>query len=677
MKFMILLFALVSVARSQSDSSRYILMPALFSGNMVLQQKSDVPVWGKAEPGEKVTVKASWGRTAATTVKADSTWEVRLKTVKAGGPYEVSVTVGDSTIAYKNVMLGEVWLCSGQSNMEIPLEGWPPQNPIRNSAEEIKAANYPNIRLFTVARAVSAKPEFNCVGTWTECNHETAAKFSAVGYFFGRKLYEELHVPIGLIFSTWGGTEIQPWIAGNFLSRMPEYKPVVEKIDSLRGEVDQLNDWIRSHPVIDVAARDPLHRYDSLDFNDSACSEKNYNDSAWKIMKLPTYWEATSVGQFDGTVWFRKTIEIPQSWVDSTLVLDLGPIDDMDETWVNGVKVGGLLGGGYWATPRVYDVQGSIVKDTSLTIAVRVIDTGGGGGIWGGGSKFQIHPRADSTDSVALSGDWKYLPVAEFASNKFYVYGANGEPFDSRPQVNLSIGPNTPTMLFNGMIAPIIPYHIKGVIWYQGESNSDHPEDYNGYQILFPLMIKNWRADWKEGNFPFYFVQIAPWTYGEKSKSYVVRDAQRRTLSVSNTGMAVTLDIASLTTIHPPDKQDVGLRLALWALDKNYGKRVVYSGPVYKSMKVRNGKAIISFEYADGGLVMKPLDGETNFVIAGKDSNFVKAEVKVVSKALVVYSPEVKHPVAVRYTWSNTEEATLFNKAGLPASTFRTDNWPQ
>ena len=677
MKLLILFFALVSIAKPQTSSSRYLLMPSLFSDNMVLQQRTVVPIWGKAEPGEKVMVKASWGQKSGTTVKTDSSWEVHLRTVKAGGPFEVTVIVGDSTITYKNVMLGEVWLCSGQSNMEIPLQGWPPENPIKNSAEEIAAANYPNVRLFGVARAVSAKPEFNCVGTWTECSPQTAAKFSAVGYFFGRKLYEELHVPIGLIWSVWGGTKIQPWISGKYLSTLPEYKTDVEKIDSLKGEVDSLNLWIRSHPVIDVGDRDPLHQYDNLSFDDSMCSERNFNDSAWKSMKLPTYWEATSVGDFDGAVWYRKTIEIPKSWVDSTLVIHLGPVDDMDETWVNGVKVGGLLGGGFWATPRVYTVPGGIVKDTSLTIAVRVIDTGGGGGIWGNGVKMQISPETDTLQAIPLSGEWKYLPVAEYMNSKFYVYGVNGEPFYSRPKIALSVGPNTPTMLFNGMIAPLIPYHLKGILWYQGESNSDLPSDYNNYKYLFPLLIKNWRADWKEGSLPFYWVQIAPWPYGAKSKSYMIRDAQRLTMSVPNTGMAVTLDISSLTTIHPPDKQDVGLRLALWALAKNYGKHVIYSGPIYKSMKVRNGKAMISFEYADGGLVMKPLNGETNFVIAGKDSNFVKAEVKVVGKTLVVYSPEVKRPVAVRYPWGNAEEATLFNKAGLPASTFRTDNWPQ
>lgn len=687
MRLVILLFVFVSLARPQSRDldppgkpgvpPKYIEMPAVFSDNMVLQQKSDVPVWGRAFPGEKVTVEASWGKKAEAIAEQDGTWMVRIRTAKAGGPYKLQITVGDSTITYSNVLLGEVWLCSGQSNMEIPLQGWPPQNLIQNSAEEIEKADYPDIRLFTVARAVSAVPEFNCIGTWSVCTPKSAAKFSAVGYFFGRKLFNELHVPIGLIFSSWGGTNIQPWIAGKYLEQVPSYRSVVREIDSLKGEVAVQNEWIHEHAVVDVSGRDPLHEYDSLNFNDSDCWETNFNDSAWSSVILPTYWEATSVGEFDGAVWFRKTVEIPRSWIDSTLVLDLGPIDDMDETWVNGLRVGGLLGGGYWDTPRIYSIPKNVVRDTSLTIAVRVIDTGGGGGIWGGGVKMRLHPEGDALSCIPLSGEWKYLPVAEYMNSRFYVYGAEGEPFNSRPKVAFPVGPNTPTMLFNGMIAPLIPYSIKGAIWYQGESNSDKPDDYNNYKYLFPLMIRNWRADWHEGNFPFYWVQIAPWTYGAKSKSYVVRDAQRLTLSVPNTGMAVILDIGSLSSVHPPDKQDVGLRLARWALAKNYGKHAVYSGPIYRSMSVRNGKSIISFRYAGGGLVMKPLNGETNFIIAGRDSNFVKAEVKVVGKTLVVYSSRVKHPIAVRYAWGNTEEATLFNSAGLPASTFRTDNWPQ
>ncbi len=676
MRLMVAITVLASVAAAQSNVSRYLVMPAIFSDNMVLQQKSMVPVWGKADPGSKVMVEASWGGKASTIVKRDSSWMVRLTTRKAGGPYELTISVGDTTVTYRNVMLGEVWVCSGQSNMEIPIEGWPPENPIKNSAEEIDSANFPDIRLFTVARAYSAAPDFNCVGKWTECAPKTAAPFSAVGYFFGRELYRKLHVPIGLISSVWGGTKIQPWISGRFLSRMPEYQGQVDSVSAVSRLADSLGNWIRSHPVVDVAKRNLSQMWENLEFGDSACSEVSYNDSSWRTMKLPVLWQTTSAGRFNGVVWFRRTVDIPKSWINSSLVLDLGPVDDMDETWVNGVKVGGILKVGFYATPRVYEVPGSIVRDTTLTIAVRVIDNGGFGGIWGNGVRMEIHPEIDSSRSVLVSGDWRYMPVAEYMGSKFYVYGPNGE-FYSRPQLPFPIYENTPTALLNGMIAPLIPYRIKGVIWYQGESNSALPDDYNNYKFLLPLMIRNWRADWHEGKFPFYYVQIAPWTYGAKSKSYVVRDAQRLALSVPNTGMAVTLDIASLTTIHPPDKQDVGLRLALWALDKNYGIREIYSGPIYRSMKVKSKMAIIYFKHTDGGLVFKPMDGETNFVIAGRDGQFVKAGVKVAGRYLEVYSPGVPHPVAVRYTWSNEEEATLFNKAGLPASTFRTDNWQQ
>jgi len=676
MRTIALLISMIAFAFAGAQNN-FVVMPEIFSSNMVLQQKSNVPFWGKALPGTSVMITASWGSSAKAIVKPDSTWIVRLKTVRAGGPYGVKITVGDTTIEYQNVMLGEVWVCSGQSNMEMPLEGWPPENLIQNSAEEIQNANYPDIRLFTVARAVSNEPEFDCVGTWSECSPQTAAKFSAAAYFFGRKLYEELKVPIGLIFTSWGGTKVQSWIEGKYLGTIDQYRGLVDSVASVGGDVKRLNDWIHSHPVVELNAKDPQHQYENLEFGDSSCSSPDFPDSAWRDMNLPTYWEMTSVGDFDGAVWFRKKVEIPKSWIGRDLVLELGPIDDMDRSFVNGVRVGGMEGAGYWQTPRVYDVAKGIVKDSLLTIAVRVLDVGGGGGIWGNGVKMQIHPAAgpDSLEGIPLSGDWKYLPVAEFIAGKFFVYGISNQEFYSRPKTELSIGPNTPTMLFNGMIAPIIHYGMKGVIWYQGESNADLPNDYNNYRRDFSLMIKNWRADWDEGNFPFYYVQIAPFEYGMNSKSYMVRDAQRQTLSLPNTGMVVTLDIASIKTIHPSDKQDVGLRLALWALAKNYHKKVDYSGPIYKSMKIHGGKAILSFEYAGDGLVVKDTTGENNFLIAGEDSVFHKAEVRVEGKSLVVYSNDVKKPRAVRYAWTNKAVATLFNKEGLPASTFRTDNW--
>jgi sialate O-acetylesterase len=391
-------------------------------------------------------------------------------------------------------------------------------------------------------------------------------------------------------------------------------------------------------------------------------------------MKLPTYWENTRVGKFDGAVWYRKKIVIPKSWIGKELVLELGPIDDMDRSYVNGTFVGGIEEAGYYDKPRVYNVPATIVNDTVLTLAVRVLDTGGGGGLWGDNVKMQIHPKG-SNQNVALSGEWKYLPVAEYIKDRFYVYGIPNREFDQRPMLPFGLDENTPTVLYNGMIAPLIPFYIKGTIWYQGEQNVNAPKDYESYHALFSMLIHNWRADWNEGNFPFYFVQIAPWTYGSSSKSYVVRNAQFETLSVPNTGMAVTLDIGSLKTIHPPDKQDVGKRLALWALAKQYHKDVFYSGPLYKSMKIKGSKIILSFEHTGEGLALKEINGKTNFIIAGRDQKFVDAQVKIEGKKLVVYSDKVKDPVAVRYAWSNTAEATLFNKEGFPSPTFKTDNW--
>ncbi|MHB1688491.1 MAG: sialate O-acetylesterase [Ignavibacteriaceae bacterium] len=681
MKNFILLLTFFPFIISVAQTKSFVAMPSMFSDNMVLQQKADVPVWGMASPGTSIIVKASWGASAKTKVSSDSLWKVKLKTPKAGEPFVLNIIIGDTTIAYKNVMLGEVWFCSGQSNMEIPLEGWPPENPIQNSAQEIKEANYPNIRLFTVARAYSDKPEFNCTGKWSECNPQTAAKFSAAAYFFGRKLFKELNVPIGLIFSSWGGTKIQPWISGKYLQQMPEYKSIVAQMAQVSGEVKKINGWIYRHPVIDISAKDPVNKWENLEFGDSLCPKPDFDDSNWRTMKLPVYWESTEVGDFDGVVWFRKKIEIPKTWLNQDLVLELGPVDDMDRSYVNGVEVGANEQAGFWQTPRIYNVPKEIVNDTVLTLAVRALDNGGGGGIWGNNVKMQILLK-DSTvrsktseENISIAGDWKYLPVAEYINEKFYVYKIEGEEFDSRPKSTLSFGPNTPTMLYNGMIAPVIPYYIKGVLWYQGESNSDLPDDYNNYKYLFPLLIKNWRANWGERNIPFYYAQIAPWSYGESSKSYMIRDAQRLTLSVPNTGMAVLLDIGSVTTIHPSDKQDVGERLALWALAKNYHKKILYSGPLYKSIKIEKNRIVISFNYAGKGLVLKPQQGLSNFMIAGADKKFVPAEAKVEGTRLIVFSNIIDKPVAVRYGWTNWVDGNLFNKEGLPASSFRTDDW--
>jgi sialate O-acetylesterase len=342
----------------------------------------------------------------------------------------------------------------------------------------------------------------------------------------------------------------------------------------------------------------------------------------------------------------------------------------MDVTFVNGKKVGGIEDEGFYQKNRIYSVPAELVKDSILTIAVRVIDIGGGGGIWGNFPMI-LHPKG-SDDKISISGDWKYLPVAEYIAGKFYVFGYKNEEYYNRPKLPINVSESTPTALYNGMIAPLIPYAIKGAIWYQGESNVG---DADLYKSVFPAMIKNWRDDWKQGNFPFYFVQIAPWEYGDNSYSQNLREAQFLTLSTPKTGMAVTLDVGSPKTIHPSDKKDVGERLAFWALAKDYNKHFVYSGPLYKSMKVKEGKIILTFDQAENGLIIKDKNDVNNFQIAGEDKIFRKADVKIIGKKLVVSSDEVKSPIAVRYGWSNYVDASLFNKAGLPASSFRTDDW--
>ena len=668
MRILLLLLILFSISNAQTEKKNQIIMPSIFSDNMVLQQKSFVPIWGKAKPNSKVKIETTWKQSAQTKVNDDGSWNVKIKTPKAGGPYEIKIVFDDSSIVYKNVLIGEVWLCSGQSNMEMPLEGWPPRDTIYGSAQEIKNAENPKIRFFTVTRAISNKPEFNCEGTWVESNPETAARFSATAYFFGKKLYNELKVPIGLIHSSWGGTPIEAWTGGKYISQIEDYKKIVEQLDKSKDEISKLKEWLSSKPVIDVRTRE--EKWKDLDFQDSMCQNIDFNDSNWKQMTLPTNWERAELGNFDGVVWFRKKIEIPESWINKELVLELGPIDDMDIAYVNGTKIGSYETEGFWQIDRIYTVPADLVKSKELTIAVRVIDTQGGGGIWGAKEKMKIYPK-DSNEIISLAGIWNYLPVAEYSGGKFYVFGALNEEFYNRPKLSVDLSSNTPSALYNAMIAPLIPYKIKGVIWYQGESNTGNPEL---YKTTFPLMIKNWREDWGE-NFSFYFVQIAPYNYGEQTQSQKLREAQLKTLSVPKTGMAVTLDIGNPNNIHPGNKKDVGERLALWALAKDYNKKVVYSGPIYKSMKIIKDKIELTFDYADGGLILKEINGENNFTIAGKDKIFKKAKVKIVGKKLIVTNPEIKNPAAVRYCWDNISEATLFNKAGLPASSFRTDNW--
>jgi len=666
----ILLSLIIGYVPAQCQAKPFGVAP-LIMDNMVLQRESNVPLWGHGSPGTDVKIKASWGEVSATLVQPDGGWLLKLRTPHAGGPYTLSIMHDDTSMVIANVLVGEVWLCSGQSNMEMPVMGWPPADTVLASAEEISHATYPDLRLCTVRKAFSAVPESTCNASWVECSPATVPGFSATAFFFGKKLHETLGVPVGLIHASWGGTAVESWISARCLSPLPEFAPVLQGLKECANGRQQIMAWLHQYKAIDLQERKGENKWRDLDCEDSTCAHRAYNDSTWKVMRLPVLWEKTEVGNLDGVVWFRKNVVIPSLWVGKNLVLELGPVDDIDATFVNGVKVGSHEVEGQWNVKRVYQVPGSIVDSTHIQIAVRVIDYGGGGGIYGDPEGMRLHPE-QSGDTISLAGEWKYVPVAELADNTLFVFGPRGNHYDSRPRFPIDLSANTPTTLYNGMIAPVVPFAIRGVIWYQGEANTDRPRQYHS---LFPLLIENWRADFAAEDLPFYFVQIAPFDYGTATQSQYLREAQAAALSVKNTGMAVTLDIGNAKNIHPANKRDVGQRLALWALAKTYGHRVAYSGPIYTSSKKGKRSIALFFEHADKGLVLKEGSKGSSFQIAGPDRLFKDAVVKVRGKTLIVSNPDVLHPVAVRYAFSNAPEATLFNAAGLPASSFRTDDW--
>lgn len=639
---MVLVLCSVSLADVQ--------LPSVIADNMVLQQKSKVAIWGWAEPGEKITVKGSWGGlfnfAKKTKADKDGKWKVSLKTSKAGGPYTVSIK-GNNEITLKNVLVGEVWVCSGQSNME-----WPTIQ-VNNSEAEIAAADYPNIRLFMVEKATAVTPQTNCSGSWKLCTPETAAPFSAIGYFFARELNKELNIPIGMIGTYWGGTVAEAWTSEPTLRKFGEFDEALKKVDEEKALIPPPNpkfwktrhDWNQEILKADPGTKDKWF-------------QQNLDDSGWKQMSIPVLWERTDLGELDGIVWFRKHIEIPADWAGKELTVELGPIDDTDITWFNGTQIGQT---NYYQDNRNYTISAGLVKTGTNVLAVKVLDTGGGGGLWGTPDQLKIYPKDQADKALSLAGNWKYKVAVTYMDLPGY-------------RSFMPVGPNTPTALYNAMIAPLIPYGIKGALWYQGESNCGRAEQYSR---LFPAMIRNWRDDWGCGDFPFYYAQIAPYHYDnpDDPMSAFLREAQMKTLSFKNTGMAVTMDIGNVNDIHPRNKQDVGLRLALWALVKDYGrKNIIYSGPIYKSMKIEGDKIRLFFDYTGSGLMAK--DGPlTCFTIAGKDGKFEPAKAVIDSATIVVSSDSVKDPVAVRYAFTNASQPNLFNKEGLPASSFRTDNW--
>lgn len=616
-------------------------LPLLFSNDMVLQRDKPIPVWGWADANEKIVI--SFNKQKLKTIADENgKWRVNLKTELAGGPYQL-VIKGKNVITINNVLVGEVWICSGQSNMEFTVSN------AKDFKQELKDANYPMIRHFLVEKDMDSKPKSKLKsGNWQVCDKTTVGDFSAVGYFFAKKIHKELNIPVGIVHSSWGGTCVETWTSKTAFEGSDEFKSMIANmpnidIDSLsKSKMNSITNKVEKIQGLKVSAE-----------NEDAYKSASFNDANWPEMYAPKLWENQQLPNLDGTVWMRKTIEISKEDADKEALIELAMIDDLDVTYINGVQVGTTK---RYDEKRAYNIPANTLKAGKNVIAIRIFDYAGGGGIWGEASDLKL---TTLNAIISLSGQWKFNVV------------------DIRTQVS----PNSyPSLLYNAMINPLIPYAFQGVLWYQGEANVTRAQQ---YKKAFPLMINDWRAKWKQGDFPFYFVQLSTFDEagGNSNKGSFwaeLREAQNYTLqTVKNTGMAVTTDIGNAKDIHPKNKQDVGTRLAAIALNKVYKKEVVFSGPTFKSMEIEDDKVSLIFAHIGKGLISTDKYGYLKgFEVASANKEFHYAKAYIKDNKVVVYSENVLKPVAVRYGWADDAgDCNLYNVEKFPALPFRTDDW--
>ncbi|MFA6961544.1 MAG: sialate O-acetylesterase [Opitutaceae bacterium] len=627
-----------------------VVLPSLFSTHAVLQSAARVPVWGKADPGEAVTV--TLGKAHADTVAgADGKWRVNLDLKSVGaGPFEL-VVQGRNRVVANDVFVGQVWVCSGQSNMEFQLR------TSAGAADEYPKAGNPSLRQFQVAKVASPMPLDEVKGAWVVATPESVPSFSAVAYYFGKNLQHALDMPVGLINSSWGGTPVEAWTRTGAFDPDADLKAGAQtaRADAVafKEYLSRYRDWVQQQNRADRS-------FDAAAFNAEA-----KDAVGWVPVTLPGTFAAAGLPDA-GAVWIERKITLPSSAVGAGLQVWFGDVNGSVRLYWNGVPFGE---GGPETTVQRYAVNPKNVVAAEGVLTARIYNAAGAGGIASGQARFRIDYKGGS---LQLAGEWQ--AKSEYAFPPLAA-GAAVAPVKPTPPL---FDHNVAGYLFDGMIHPLIPLAIAGVIWYQGEHNWNRGWQ---YRTAFRLMITDWRRQWGQGDFPFYFCQLpnygAPPAKPGNSNWAEVRESQAAALALPNTGMAVLIDVGDAGNIHPADKRSVGDRLALVALAKTYGKNVVYSGPVYASQKIEGGQVRIDFSNTESGLATRPASSPVRgFMICGSDQKWQWAEARIENGAVVVRSPAVSAPVAVRYAWADNPDCNLYNGAGLPAAPFRTDTFP-
>jgi len=627
-------FLILPVAFANAE----VRLPRLIADGMVLQRNTELKLWGWASPQEKIEI-SFLNKVYRTAADASGKWLVKLPAQKAGGPY--TMKVNDKLI--KDILIGEVWLCSGQSNMELPIS-----RVLDLYRAEVENANNSKIREF----AVPLKYDFNAPtqdlsgGTWQSVNPKDVLRFSAVAYFFAKDLYQKYGIPVGIIRSAVGGSPIEAWLPEDRLNQYPAYQEssrVLRKagyMDSVRtSEGKMVKEW-------NIA----LYKVDKGISGSTKWFGNDLDTSDWGTLNLPSFWSDNGMKGLNTSVWLRKTINLPASMAGRQATLRLGCVIDCDSVFVNGTFVGTTS---YQYPPRIYTVLAGLLKEGANTITIRVISYSGQGGF----VKDKPYKLIVGNSEIDLKGEWKYK------------VGARMEPMKSTTTFQYK-----PFGLYNAMIAPITDYAIKGAVWYQGESNTGRSGE---YEFMLSSLIYNLRNKWGNPNLPFICMQLPNFMEAKKEPSEsnwaMLREAQLSALKIPNTAVVAAIDLGEWNDIHPLNKKDVGHRLSLAAQKIAYGeKNVVSSGPIYKSMVIKGNQVILSFTSVGSGLTAK---GELKeFAIAGSDNKFVWAKARIAGDKVVVWNNDIKNPVSVRYAWAdNPEGANLRNKEGLPASPFRTN----